>query len=83
MKKDQGLSVAFSFAGYGISGCFRWNFQKKTRVVSLGEYVVHVGTLDIPHYWKDTHWMISKMKLSFANAGSDRRFSSNDQLFID
>uniref|UniRef100_A0A8C9BF14 Uncharacterized protein n=1 Tax=Phocoena sinus TaxID=42100 RepID=A0A8C9BF14_PHOSS len=57
--------------------------QIGTGVVSLEEYVVHVGTLDILHYWKDTHWMTCTVKLNFPNTGNDRRFSSNDQLFIE
>lgn len=68
-------------AGY-TSGCFLWKFQKKTSVVSLGEYAVHVGTVDIPLYWKDAHWMTSKMKLNFPNVGNDGRLNSNVQLLI-
>lgn len=79
---DRGPSVAFSSTGY-IAGCFLWKFQKKTSVVSLGEYVVCVGTLAIPHYWKDAHWITSKIKCNFPSVGNDRRFSSSDQLFID
>lgn len=77
MQRDQGSSIAFSAAGY-TSGCFLWKFQQKTSVVSLGEYVVCVGTRDIPHYWGDAYWMTSKMKLYFPNVGNDRRFSSDD-----
>ena len=58
-------------------------FQKKTSVVSLREYVVCVRTLDIPHYWKDAHWITGKIKRNFPNVGNDKRFSSNDQLFIE
>lgn len=75
MQRDQGS------AGY-TSECFLWKFQKKTSVGSLGDYVVHVGTVDIPHYWKDAHWITSKMKLNFPNIGNDGRFNSNDQLLI-
>lgn len=82
MQSDQDPRIAFSSAGY-FSGCFLWNFQKRAGVVSLEEYVVHVGTLDILHYWKDTHWMTCTVKLNFLNTGNDRRFSSNDQLFIE
>lgn len=49
----------------------------------LREYVVHVGTLEIPHYWRGAPWMTDKMKLNFPDVGNDRRLSSNDQLFIE
>ena len=62
---------------------FPAKFQKKPSVVSLGEYVVHIGILNIPHYWKDAHWMASIMKLKFPNVGNFRRFSSSDELLIE
>lgn len=60
---------------------FPVDIPEESRKMTLGEYVVHVRMLDLPHYWKDALWKLNRMQLNFSNVGNKKIFISNDHLF--
>ena len=59
---------------------FPVDIPEECRKVTLGDSVVRVGTLDIPHNWKDAYWKNHKVQLNFSNAGNKNISISNDYL---
>lgn len=54
---------------------FPVDIAEECRKVTLGEYVVRVGTLATPHYWRDAPWKPNKTQLNVSNAGNKKKFS--------